>query len=83
MDKNQVLTVNGVNSASMTGVKSVDCFTGERIKLTTETGTLTINGQNLKINAFTTGSGNFACTGNISSLIFGGATKSVFGRLFK
>ena len=83
MDKNQVLTVNGVNSVSMTGVKSVDCFTAERIKLTTETGTLTINGQSLKINAFTTGSGNFSCTGNICSLIFGGATKSVLGRLFK
>ena len=83
MDKNQVLQIEGVSSLSMSGVKSVDCFTDTKIKLTTETGSLAINGQGLKINAFTTGSGNLSCTGTICSLVFGGVKQSVLGRLVK
>lgn len=81
--ENQVVTIDSRNSFSMTGVKSVDCFTDAKIKLTVQTGNVVIIGHNLVITAFTTGGGTFSCNGKITSLTFLDAKEGIVRRILR
>lgn len=65
----------------MTCVESVDSFSESRITLTVAGQRVTIDGSKLKILAFSQGSGNFAASGEVRGLRYGGA-KALSG-LFK
>lgn len=69
-NKLQTLTVEDRRRLTLCGVKSVDVFTEDKIKLKTIVGGMNITGKGLKINLFSEGTGAFSCEGVISSVVF-------------
>lgn len=72
---NCLLTLENREKLTLTGVESVDAFSDRSIRLTVCGEKLTIEGEKLKILAFSEGSGNFTASGEVSSLRFGKSAK--------
>ncbi len=82
MDNQSILTIEQRKKIVMTGVESVDGFSDARILLTVGGSRVTIEGSKLKVLAFSQGSGNFAASGEVRSVRYGGA-KGKLQALFK
>lgn len=69
----------------MSGVKRVENFDEQIIVLITDTGELTVKGENLHISKMDVDSGDMNITGNIYGLIYNESAKnnSFFKRLLK
>ena len=81
MDDRSILTIEQRKKISMTCVDSVDAFSETRILLTVAGQKVTLEGTGLKILAFSRGSGNFAASGEVRSLRYGGG--KILARLLK
>ena len=81
--RQSTLTIEQQKKITMTGVDSVDAFSDNAITLTVNGKKVVIGGAKLKVVAFSQGSGNFAATGEVTSVKYGGAKGKLFGRLFK
>ena len=81
--RQSILTIEQQKKISMTGVDSVDAFSDDAIVLTVNGKKVVIGGSKLKVIAFSQGSGNFAATGEVTSVKYGGAKGKLLGRLFK
>lgn len=79
--KQSTLTIEQQKKLTMTGVSSVDAFSETAITLTVNGMRVQIYGNRLKVLAFSEGSGNFAASGEISSVRYG--AKGGFKKLFK
>ena len=78
-ETNSVLTLENRSKLTMKGVESVDAFSDKCIRLTVSGIKLSIEGEKLKILSFSEGSGNFAASGEVSSLRYGrGGKRSIF-----
>ena len=78
-ERNSTLTLEDRRKISLTGVESVDAFSDKCIRLTVSGIKLSIEGEKLKILSFSEGSGNFAASGEVSSLRYGrGGKRSIF-----
>lgn len=75
-----ILTVEQAKKITLSGVESVDSFSDTVIHLTVCGQKVTVTGSNLKVLVFSQGSGNFAASGNVSSVKYGGKSLS---KLFK
>ena len=75
MENQSILTVEQRKKISMTCVESVDSFSETRILLTVGGQKVTIDGDKLKILAFSQGSGNFAASGEVRALRYGTKVK--------
>lgn len=78
-----VLTIEGQKKITMTGVDSVDAFSETEIKLTVNGKRVSVGGSQLKVLAFSKGSGNFSASGEVTSVKYGGAKGKTLQRLFK
>ncbi len=67
-----ILTVEQGKKLTMTGVESVDSFSESLIKLTVCGQKVQISGSGLKVLSFSQGSGNFAASGSVSGVRYGG-----------
>ena len=79
--KQSTLTVEQQKKLTMTGVSAVDAFSETGITLTVNGIRVQITGSHLKVLSFSEGSGNFAASGEISSVRYG--AKGGFKKLFK
>ena len=77
-----VLTIEQNKRVTLTGVESVDSLSDAAIFLTVCGRKVHIAGAHLKILTFSQGSGNFAASGEVTSVKYGGA-KGSFSKLFK
>ncbi len=79
-ERESVLTIEQQKKITMSGVSSVDGFSETSITLTVNGKKVKIEGSGLKVLAFSEGSGNFAATGDVSSVKFGakGRLKKLF-----
>ncbi len=74
---------------TLSGIEDVDSFDEETIVLFTDTGSLTVKGEDLHINRLSVESGEVLIEGHIDSLIYadgdGGKTRGMgfFSRLFR
>lgn len=75
MEKNlpSILTIEGQERITFSGVESVDAFSDNNINLTVNGKRVQIAGARLKVLSFAKGSGNFAATGTVYSVKFAGA----------
>ena len=78
-----ILTLENQKRISMTGVQSVDAFSESAISLTVNGRRVQIAGAQLKVLAFSQGSGNFSASGEVTAVRFGGAKGKTLQRLFK
>ncbi len=78
-----VLTIEQQRKITFTGVESVDSFSATAVSLTVCGKKVLISGNNLKVLAFSKGSGNFSASGEVSAVKFGGAKGKALQRLFK
>lgn len=81
--KQSVLTIEQQHKLTMTGVSSVDAFSESAISLTVSGKRVQISGAKLKVLAFSEGTGNFAASGEIYSVKYGGARGSSLKKLFR
>lgn len=79
-ERENVLTIEQQRKITMSGVSSVDGFSETSITLTVNGKKVKIEGSGLKVLSFSEGSGNFAATGDVSSVKFGakGRLKKLF-----
>ncbi len=79
-ERESVLTIEQQRKITMSGVSSVDGFSETSITLTVNGKKVKIEGSGLKVLSFSEGSGNFAATGDVSSVKFGakGRLKKLF-----
>lgn len=77
-----VLTIEQQKKITMTGVDSVDGFSESEIKLTVGGKKVTIFGTQLKVLAFSRGSGNLSASGEVTCVKYGAKGK-LLQRLFK
>ena len=82
MENQSILTIEQRKKISMTAVESVDAFSEEKILLTVSGQRVTIEGTNLKILAFSQGSGSFSASGEVRSVKYGSG-KGKLGSLLK
>lgn len=80
--KESILTIEQQKKIAMSGVSSVDAFSENSILLTVNGKRVKIEGNKLKVLSFSEGSGNFAASGEVSSVKYGAQGK-VLSRLFK
>ncbi len=66
----QTLTVSGRKSLMLNCVKSVDTLDDSYVSLSTECGSVSIEGENLKIESLSKEGGNILVTGLISGVYF-------------
>ena len=81
--QSSVLTIEGQEKITFTGVDSVDGFTENAINLTVNGKRVQIAGAKLKVLAFAKGSGNFSAIGQVSSVKFSAVAGKGIKRLFK
>ncbi len=79
---NSILTIEQRKKITLSGVESVDAFSEERLLLTVAGQRVTIEGSNLKILAFSQGSGSFSASGEVR-LVKYGSGKGKLGALLK
>lgn len=73
--KSTLLTLEDEKRLTLTGVESVEGFSDQSIVLTVNGKRVTISGENLKILAFSEGSGNFSAVGEVTAVKFGRGKK--------
>ncbi len=78
---NSVLTIEQNKRVTMTCVESVDSFSESAIALTVGGKRVKIEGTRLKILTFSQGSGNFAASGEVTAVRYGGG--KMLSKLFK
>ena len=71
-----ILTVEQAKKITLSGVEKVDSFSDTTIHLTVCGQKVTVTGSGFKVLAFSQGSGNFAASGNVSSIRYGGKALS-------
>ena len=79
----QVLHLEGKKRLNISGVKSVDGFTDDKIRITAETGRIIITGARLKINCFAEATGAFSCEGEVFSVTLASQKQGFIKGLFK
>ena len=67
----------------MTGVSSVDGYSENSVKLTSNDTKIFIYGNNLKITAFNKATGSLSCDGEFSEIKYGGRKTPILKRVFK
>lgn len=86
-DKNIIhnMIIEQCKKINMTGVRDVKAFDEETVVLETSKGTLTIKGENLAINSFSTSSGDLQMQGEIVGLVYSHDSnqKGFIKRIFK
>lgn len=80
--KESVLTIEQQKKITMSGVSSVDSFSENVILLTVNGKRVKIEGNKLKVLAFSEGSGNFVASGEVTLVKYGAQGKAL-SRLFK
>ena len=68
---------------TLSGVKSVDSFSPQSMKLTTDGGKVNILGENLKVLSFSKQSGAFSAEGRVDGLRFSGAKTGLMKKVFR
>ena len=79
----QTLTLQNRRHLSLSWVKSVDAFSEQSIKLTTDEGRVTVSGEGLKVLAFSKQTGLFTAEGKVDGLRFSGAKTALVKRVFR
>ncbi len=69
--KDSTLTIENRRLISLTGVGSVEAFSDSGITLTVNGARVQISGSQLKVLAFSQGTGAFSASGEVSSVKFG------------
>jgi sporulation protein YabP len=87
-DKNNSVILENRKKLSITGVNEVISFNDEVIVLTTNLGTLTLKGNELKMNKLDVQNGDIMITGKINSLVYSEKESlknkdSIINRLFR
>jgi sporulation protein YabP len=87
-DKNNSVILENRKKLSITGVNEVISFNDEVIVLTTNLGTLTLKGNDLKMNKLDVQNGDIMITGKINSLVYSEKESfknkdSIINRLFR
>lgn len=81
------VVIENSNKLMLTGVKEVESFTDTEILLFTCLGELKIKGKNLLIGNFSSDTGDFSATGEVSALVYGETKakvpKNFITKLFK
>ena len=70
MDKPHALTLTGRKHLTMTGVNEVVSFDDTAVVLRTDLGTLTVQGQALRLKTLSTDGGQVAVTGEVAALVY-------------
>lgn len=70
MEKVHALTLSGRKTLTMTGVNEVVSFDDAAVVLRTELGTLTVQGEQLRLKTLSTDGGQVAVTGEVSALTY-------------
>lgn len=80
-----VLTVDGRQRLTATGIRRVDFFSGELITAQTDMGQINIKGEALHIEALNSETGDMLVNGKVAAISYteSGPALSFFGRLFK
>ncbi|MBQ8237541.1 MAG: sporulation protein YabP [Oscillospiraceae bacterium] len=84
-EKPHALTLSGRKHLTMTGVNEVVSFDDTAVVLQTSLGTLTVQGQDLRLKTLSTDGGQVAVTGAVSALTYaeprepGGWLRRMFG----
>ena len=79
----QTLTLENRRHLTFSGVKSVDSFSPQGIKLTTDGGKVNILGENLKVLSFSKQSGAFSAEGRVDGIRFSGAKTGLMKKVFR
>lgn len=82
-NKLQTLTIEQQKRLTMTGVQSVDGFNEQSINITLVNGKMNIQGETLKVLAFSKSTGNLSIDGKIYSVKFAHKKIPITKRLFK
>lgn len=69
--RQSILTIENQSKLTMSGVSSVDSFSDTEISLTVNGKRVKISGTRLKVLSFSEGSGNFAASGEVTSVRYG------------
>lgn len=83
--KRHMLTIEGRERLTATGITRVDSFSEELITAQTELGQLNLKGQNLHIDSLNADTGDMLVLGKVLALSYteSDAARSLLGRLFK
>lgn len=83
--KRHMLTVDGRQKLTATGISRVDFFSDELITAQTELGQLNIKGEALHIEALNSETGDMLVNGKVAAISYTESSPalSFFGRLFK
>ena len=79
----QTLTLENRKHITLSGVKSVDSFSPQGMKLTTDGGKVNILGENLKVLSFSKQSGAFSAEGRVDGIRFSGAKTGLMKKVFR
>ena len=79
----QTLTLENRKHFTLSGVKSVDSFSSQAIKLTTDGGRVNVMGENLKVLSFSKQTGAFSAEGRVDAIRFSGAKTGIFKKVFR
>ena len=79
----QTLTLENRKHSTLSGVKSVDSFSPQGMKLTTDGGKVNILGENLKVLSFSKQSGAFSAEGRVDGIRFSGAKTGLMKKVFR
>ena len=77
------LTLDARKRLSMSGVESVDGYSENAVRLTSNGTKVFIYGSRLKITAFNKATGNLSCDGDFTEIKFGGKKTPILKRVFK
>ena len=80
--KESILTIEQQRRIAMSGVSSVDSFSENVILLTVNGKRVRIEGNKLKVLAFSEGTGNFSASGEVTLVRYGTQGRAL-SRLFK
>lgn len=81
--ENDSLVLDARKRLTMSGVQSVDGFTDKTLNLTVAGTRVRIEGENIKILAFSKNSGQLIADGKFNGIKYAAAKLSLFKRLFK
>lgn len=83
--KRHMLTIEGRERLTATGITRVDSFSEELITAQTELGQLNLKGQNLHIDSLNAETGDMLVLGKVLALSYteSDVARSLLGRLFK
>lgn len=77
------LVLDGRKKLSMTGVESVNSFSDNFLKLTVAGKTVSVTGENIKIDVFNKSTGSLSATGVFAEIKYNVQKRPLLKRIFK